>query len=167
MMSKKEMVLFTTLRKNARLRLTLLSRKANLPITTTYQRLKTNNGKLIKGYTALFDFSRLGFSTHVFLLLKCEKKDKEALREYLEKQPNVNTMFRINHGYDYMLECFFRSIKELEEFTEQIEAQCPILAKTEHYIIDTLTKEEFFSDMKKAEMLLEADDSNMLRTDSF
>ncbi len=143
MFKKKDLILTAYLRQNSRTSLTILSRKTGVPVSTIFDRLKSN--KVIVKNTALLDFTKLGYSTRATILLKARKTEKDKIREFLVKSFNVNSLYKVNNGFHFMAECVFRDIKELEDFLDLIDDRFSVRTKEVHYIIDELKKEEFLS----------------------
>ncbi len=143
MFKKKDLVLTAYLRQNSRTSLTILSRKTGVPVSTIFDRLKSNN--VITKNTALLDFTKLGYSTRATILLKARKTEKDKIREFLAKSFNVNSLYKVNNGFHFMAECVFKDIKELEDFLDLIDERFSIRTKEVHYIIDELKKEAFLS----------------------
>ena len=143
MFKKKDLILTAYLRQNSRTSLTILSRKTGVPVSTIFDRLKSNN-VIIKN-TALLDFTKLGYSTRANILLKAKKGEKDKIKEFLVKSFNVNSLYKVNNGFHFMAECIFRDIKELEDFLDLIDERFSVRTKEVHYIIDELKKEAFLS----------------------
>ena len=146
MIKQKDLLLVSCLRNNAREKLTSMSRKTNLPVSTIFDRIRNYEGNIIKKHTALLNFDELGFSARAHLLLKINKKDKETITEFLMGHLNVNSLYKINNGYDYLVECVFKTIQDLEDFLELVDEKFSIKAKEVFYIISDLKKESFMSD---------------------
>lgn len=143
MLKKKDLVLTAYLRQNARSSLTVLSRKTGVPVSTIFDRLKSNH--LILKSTALLDFGKLGYTTRANLLVKAKKNGKSVLKDFLFKSFNVNSLYKVNNGFDFMAECVFKDIRELEAFLEVLDERFAVKTKEVHYIIDELKKEAFLS----------------------
>ena len=146
MVSKKDLLVMAYLRQNSRMKLTTMSRLTRLPVSTIFDRMRYHEGGLIKGHICLLDFAKLGFHTRANIMFKVGKSDKEAMREYLHNSFNVNSIYKINNGYDFLVEVVFRNIHELEEFLESLEERFDIKSKVVHYIIDDIKREAFLSD---------------------
>lgn len=153
MIQKKDLQIISNLRANSRQTLTNMSKSTKIPISTIYDRLKANEGKLIKRHTCLLDFNRLGFTTRANVLLRVDRSNREDLKEYLEKHRNVNSLYKINNNYDFLFEAVFKQIKELEEFLEQIEDKFKIKSKQVFYIIEDVKRESFLADPQILEVL--------------
>lgn len=145
MMLEKELLLIAHLRQDCRMPLTELSKKTGIPVSTIFDNLQENR-KFMTRNVMLFDFQKVGYSTRATILLRIEKDEREKISEYLKKHYNVNTLCKINNGYDFLLECVFKSIRDMEQFTESLESKFRIKAKETHFIIDELKKEGFLSD---------------------
>ncbi len=145
-MKRQDMLVLTHLRQNARQALTKISRKTSIPVSTLHERLKHFESDYIVKYTGLLDFAKLGFNARANILVKANKDNKDALKGSLLKNPNVNSIYRINNGFDFMVEVVFRYLRDVEEFIENMEEKFKIKAKEVYYIIDDLKKEEFLAD---------------------
>jgi DNA-binding Lrp family transcriptional regulator len=154
-MKRKDLLLLAALRQNARETLTCLSKKTDIPVSTVFDRLKMHEATTIRKHTAIVDFAKLGFSTRVSIAFKVNKEDRESLRDHLLADKNINSVFKINNGYDYLAEGIFRGIKELEEFLEDTDQKFGIRNREVHYIIEDLKREDFLSDPAKIGHIIE------------
>lgn len=145
MLDKKDMLIMSYLRMNSRETLTRISKKTQLPVSTIYERLKGAKAKLILKHTALIDFAQLGFMTRAHVLIKASKSEKYQLQDYLSKHQHVNSLTKINNGYDFMVEVVFRHVQDLEGFLEALEQRYK-LKKQVHYVLSDVRKESFLSD---------------------
>lgn len=145
-MKKKDLMLLANLRANARATLTSISKKVQMPISTIFDRLKSHQDGVIKKHTTLVDFSKLGYKTRAHLTVKVNKSDREKLRSYLGKHFNVNTVYKINNGYDFLAEVIFKELKQMEDFVEELEEKFKIRGKNIFYIIEDIKRENFLSD---------------------
>ncbi|HII15236.1 MAG TPA: Lrp/AsnC family transcriptional regulator [Nanoarchaeota archaeon] len=144
-MNKREMLIISALRSNCRKSLTEMSRETKIPISTLHEKIQSYSGNLIKKHTALIDFARAGYNTRAKVLLKVEKEERQVLQDFLTSCKNVNTLLKVNNGFDFLAEMVFVHIKEMEDFMESLEHQFRILNRETFYIIDELKREEFLS----------------------
>jgi len=156
-MKRKDLLIMSCLRQNARESLTRLSRKTSIPVSTIFDRLKCDADRLIQRHTCLIDFSRLGFSTRANIALRVDRKAREGLKEHLIKHQHVNSVYKINNGFDFMVEGVFRNIKEVEEFGEQLEEKFKIKQKQVYYIIEDIARERFLASPELLEVLVPQD----------
>ncbi len=148
----KELLVLSYLRDNARMKLTTLSRKTGIPVSTIFDQMKTPSSLMTK-YTTLLDFGKLGFTARAQIIVKLAKEQREQFRLFILEHKSINSAYRINNGYDYLLEGVFHDLKELEEFLETMEEQYPLKTKQVYYIIDDLKREQFLSDPSYLEMV--------------
>lgn len=144
-MKKTDLLIISSLRQNARVKLTDMSRMTRVPVSTLFDRMKLHEGNTIQKHTALVDFSKLGYNTRANIILKVKKEDRDSIRDFLMKHSCVNSAFKINNGYDFLIEAVFKNIKEVEDFIELLEEKFKIKAKQVFYVIDDLKKEAFLS----------------------
>lgn len=145
MINKKDLKILVELRKNGRAKLTDISKNTGIPISTIYDRLQNKPSGYIKKHACLVNFDRLGFNTRAQICIKCNKNSKKELKEFLSIHQNVNSLHKINNGYDFMIEAVFRNIKDMEEFKENIEEQYSIKSSQVYYIIEDIIRENFFN----------------------
>lgn len=142
MIEKRDMMILSELRKDGRRSLTRIARKTNIPVSTLFDKLKHYKGTLVSKFTTLLNFSMLGFNTRATIVLKVDKRAREDLKRFLSNHSRVNSLYRINNGFDFMVEGLFYDVKELEYFLSELE-NYDILVSKVYYIIDDIKREAF------------------------
>jgi len=142
MLTEKDRMILGELRRNARTPLAHISRKNQIPLTTVFNKVKRFENDFIVKHTSFIDFSKLGHFLRVNFILK--SKDKKELLNHLKSSRKVNSIYKINNNYDFLVECIFRNMGELEEFSENLQ-DYSLEACDVHHIIETLKLEEFMS----------------------
>ncbi len=155
MMEDKDIVLLAHLRKNARAKLTQISKHTGIPVSTIFERLRMPLSGCVAKYTCILNNSELGFNSRATVILKVDKEQKVEIGQFLEKHQNVNSLYRINNGYDFMLDVVFRQMVHLEEFIEQLERKFRIKQKEVYFIIDEVKQEAFLADPNTAMFLFD------------
>ena len=145
MLERKDIQILSYLRNNARTSLTKMSRATHIPVSTIYDRLKLHEQGVILKHTALLDFGKLGFNARANIFLKVDKNSRDSVKEYLLKNQHVNSVYRINNGWDFMVEAIFKNINDVEDFFESIENKHHILEKQYFYVIEEIEREAFLS----------------------
>lgn len=79
-------------------------------------------------------------------MIKVDRDARDAVKEYLSKHQNINSVFKINNGFDYMFEAIFVNIKDMEDFMEALDQRFKIENKEVYYIVDDIKKEAFMAD---------------------
>ena len=160
-MKRQDLMVLASLRQNARLSLTKMSRATKVPVSTIYDKLKQYERDLIRKHTTLIDFTKLGYNTRANLLIKVDRDQRDKVQDYLKSHKNVNSIYKINNGYDYMVELVFVHIKDMEDFMESLDSQFKILDQETYYIIDDIKREEFMSNPKSTVIGLAEDNAEM------
>ncbi len=146
MINKKDLAILSHLRQDARETLTRMSRKTTIPVSTIYDRIKAQESSTIRGYTALLDFSKLGFNARCKIIVKVNREKREDVEKFLLSHQSINTLYKINNGFDFLMECIFRDIKESEEFLEALDMKFGVKTKQVYYIMDDIKREAFLAD---------------------
>ncbi len=154
MLSKKDLVIITHLRKNGRETLTSISKKSGIPISTIYEKIKRSEGGIITKNTCLVDFAKLGFNTRAKVVIQANTSGKSELLSFLMKHQNVNSVYKINNGYDFMIDGVFRNMRELEDFLELLQEKFRIKKQETYFVIDDLKREAFLSDPSILDILI-------------
>ena len=154
-MNKKDVKIIMNLRQNARDSLSEISRKTKIPISTIFDRLKLGKEKYIKKFTCLVDFNQFGFGCQVHIVVRVKKDQRKSIKEFLLRQQNTNSVYKINNGYDFLIDCIFRNVKEVEEFIDVFETKFKVYEKNIYYIIEEISKETFMNDCKHVELAMQ------------
>jgi DNA-binding Lrp family transcriptional regulator len=142
LMNASKAILLKYLREDSRMNLSEISRKTKIPVPTLMRALSSLEKGIITRYCSILDLSRLGYNLRVHFIIKIKKTDD--VKEFLMASPYVNSCYILMKDYDFYVECFFRSLKEMSEFKDLIHAFQPA-ALEETFIIEDL-KREMFSD---------------------
>lgn len=141
--------LLTFLREDGRTTLTTLSRKTHIPVSTIFEQLKRYKGTVIKKFTALLDFQTLGMPIWSTTNIKVKRTQRDACIQYLLSLPQVNSLYKINNGYDLMVEAVFPTVHDSEEFVEELETKFSVLNRQTFFIINEFKREGFLMPLEK------------------
>ena len=155
MLEERDIVLLSHLRRNARAKLTHISKQADIPVSTIFERLRNPLSSYLSKYTWLLNNSEIGFNSRATMILKVDKEQKNEIGQFLEKHQNVNSLYRINNGYDFLVDIIFRQMVYLEEFIEQLERKFRIKQREVYFIIDEIKQESFLADPQTAKLLFD------------
>ena len=155
MINRKDLVIITHLRENCRKTLTEMSKHSRIPISTIYEKLKRNQEGIIRKHTCLVDFTKLGFNTRAKIVLQANINHRQGLLEFLLKHHNINSVYKINNGYDYLIEGIFRNMRDLEDFLETLQIKFKVKKQETYFIIDDLKREAFMSDPNTLNLVLD------------
>lgn len=145
MLNNKDLMFIGCLRDNARETLTKISKKTKIPISTLYDRLKMHEKTFITKHTTLIDFAKLGFATKASVMIKSSRETREKLQKHLQVRNEVNSLYKINNGYDFLIEVITKHVKDLEDFLDELEEKFNVTDKQVFYIIEDIKRENFLS----------------------
>jgi len=151
MIRKKDYEIISSLRNNARESLVKIAKDIGKPPSTIYDRVRANS-KVVKKFTAILDFAKVGFGAHILFAIKVEWDFKNKLYDLLIDHPNVNALYQIS-GYDYMVEGLFRNLMDVEDFLSQIEQNFQILQLNKFTILKELKRESILTKPEHFEIL--------------
>ncbi len=143
MLKKNDLLFLAHLRQDSRQTLTKISRKTNMPISTLYDKLKQLEKKFIQKHTSLVDFTKFGFNFRIKLILAVNKEQRKQLKAFLKEHASVNNLFKINNGYDFLVEAVFKNVNDQEDFLELIDEKFDIHEKQMFHVIEDLKRETF------------------------
>ena len=155
MIEKDNAVLLAHLRKNARIKLTAISRETDIPVSTIFEKINGPLRGYVQRYTCLLNNNEIGFNSRATIILKVDKEQKTEIGQHLERHQNVNSLYKINNGYDFLLDVIFKQMMDLEEFIEQLERKFRIKHKEVYFIISEVKQESFLSDPEAVKLVLE------------
>ncbi len=142
---KKDIKILSYLRKNSRERLTKISKKTGVPVSTIFDRMRMHYSGLIQKYTTLINFQVLGFNSKACIILKIDRDQRENLKEFISQSQCINSAYKINNGYDFFIEVISKNMRELEDFVEQLEEKFIIREKHVFYIVEDIKREDFLT----------------------
>jgi DNA-binding Lrp family transcriptional regulator len=145
MFSQKDAEILTHIRNNARKKVTKIAKDTNIPVTTIYDKLRAHEKKFIKKHTALLDFSKLGMHAKSHISIAVEREDKDALQKFLMQNPNVNSLCKINFGFDFMAEVIFKDFLGVENFISNLERDYKTIKVQNFTVIEELKREDFLT----------------------
>ena len=131
------------LRIDARLKLTSLSKLTKVPVSTLFGWLNEFNDTIIKKRTVLVNFGFFGYATKAHVFVAVTRDEKDLLQQFLYCERSVNNLYRINNGWDFIVETVHKDIRELDGFLEKMSSQFKILKQEIHYLIDDVKREGF------------------------
>lgn len=142
-MHSKDLKILFQLRQDARMSLTKMSRKTGIPVSTIFDRIKSND--YIVKHTTLIDFDKLGYFTRVNIFFKVDRLSRDIMTEFLIKHPSINTVFRLSNDYDFLVEGVFKKVPEINDFLEDLENRFQIEKKDCYFIAKDLKREAFLT----------------------
>ena len=151
-MEKNEFLILSQLRQNARKNLTKISRTTGIPVSTIFDKLKVYEKNIINKHTSLLNYSKLGYDVWVKLILKVKSQEMDNIENFLMKSDKVNSFYRINNGFDFMVEAIFKGVRDYYIFSEKLN-QFGIKKKNEFFVLQDMKREAFLDDLNIMEQI--------------
>ncbi len=143
MVTRKEMLILSQLRRNARQPLIKISNKIGVPISTIYDRIKSCEGNVIKKYATIVDFPKIGFNIRKKILVKV--KNPNEFQRFASENPHVNSIYKLSSEFDFLLDCIFMYMNDHDNFNTQMD-QAGVLKRMEFFVTEAPKQESFMVD---------------------
>lgn len=144
--NQRDLLILSHLRQDARMKFTKMSRATRIPVSTLFGKIRGYQvNSIVSKNASLVDFSKLGYQARALVMFSAHKNERAKLEQVLNKNRNVNSLFKVNNGWDFTAEIVFPGIREVEEFIEEVEEQVRLKAKQVFYMVQELKREAFLS----------------------
>lgn len=109
---------------NARINLTDLASKAHLSASATAERVrKLENDGIINRYTAIINYSRLGYDVTAYMdVILDDPSYKANIISFAEQNPDIIECDYVAGDYDFLLKINTRSTRTLEQLLTSVRA---------------------------------------------
>lgn len=141
---KRDIALLQALRINSRLSLTQMSKKTKIPISTLFDKLKIHEKNLIQKHTSIINFSQLGYDARVQFLIRAPHAIKERLKAHLFSLREINNVFGITNGFDFLAEGIFEKVTDAHKFKSMLERDFSEIECHTHFVVEEIKREGFF-----------------------
>ncbi|EHP68744.1 MAG: Lrp/AsnC family transcriptional regulator [Metallosphaera yellowstonensis] len=113
--------LLIELLRDSRVSLRRLSEEMNVSPATLHNRLtKLVQEGVIKGFTALVDYTKLGYSLSAIIMVKVNGKYLVEFEREIANTDNIVAVYDVVGEYDVVLIAKFRSVEDLDVFLKQL-----------------------------------------------
>ena len=130
------------LQENCRISIREVARRLSLSPATVYNRmLRLMKNGVIKGFTPIIDYARVGIPITAIVLASVDGKHIIDFEKYAAKEEKVIAVYDITGDFDVALICKFRSIGELDRFIKKL-LQLPYVKRTVTSIALNVVKED-------------------------
>jgi DNA-binding Lrp family transcriptional regulator len=143
-MKKNDILLLHHIRKNARTTMSDVHRQTKISIGHLFKRLDLLEKDVISRYSSLMDFSKLNYPIRVMFTLKMHK-DTSSLYSLTKNSPNLNSFYNTNEGTDFIIDAYFKNMKELLDFKNSL-VESGAQDVRSHHVLEHLKAESFLAD---------------------
>ncbi|MBO1436491.1 Lrp/AsnC family transcriptional regulator [Meiothermus sp. CFH 77666] len=108
------------LQQNARMPFSEIGRQVGLSAPAVAERVRRmEEAGIIRGYQAVVDPGKLGYSLEVFIRAEVSHSNHDAAIRYISELPNVLEFWNLTGRDGYQIRAVFRSVQELEQMLNQ------------------------------------------------
>ncbi len=134
--------LLIELLRDARTSLRRLSEEMNVSPATLHNRLtRLVQEGLIKGFTALVDYTKLGYSLSAVIMAKVDGKHLVEFEKEIANTDNVVAVYDVVGEYDVVIIAKFKNVEDLDSFLKQL-LKNPKVERTYTSIVLNVVKED-------------------------
>jgi DNA-binding Lrp family transcriptional regulator len=139
---KTDIEILRVLEKNSRLSLRKIAKKVGVSVATVMHRLnRLEKEGVIKGYSALLDYDKLGYELQALISVDVSKGKLFEVEKKIATDPSVHAVYDITGHFDVVVVARFKSRKSLDNFIKKIQTY-DFVEKTETAIVLNTIKEE-------------------------
>ena len=104
---------------NARCTYKKMAEEAGVSEATVKNRIeKLQNEGIIKKFTVIMDYHKLGRAIKAFIGLKVQPAKLSEIVKVVEKNPDVHVLYRTSGDVDLLIEVIFEQMEDLNKFLE-------------------------------------------------
>ncbi|MCY0859030.1 MAG: Lrp/AsnC family transcriptional regulator [Sulfolobaceae archaeon] len=134
--------LLTELLRDARSSLRRLAEEINVSPATLHNRLnRLVQEGIIKGFTSLIDYSKLGYNLTSIIMVKVDGKRIVEFEKEISSIENVIAVYDVVGEYDVILIAKFRNVEDLDNFIKNL-LKNPKVERTYTSIVLNTVKED-------------------------
>ncbi|MGB7970065.1 MAG: Lrp/AsnC family transcriptional regulator [Methanobacterium sp.] len=101
--------------KNSRISLSQMSKEIDVPDATISNRLKKLENEVIKRYTVILDWQKIGLDITTIIIIQTESELHESVKEELSKLDEVSEVYSVSGEYDILIKVWVSNIEELNK----------------------------------------------------
>ncbi len=101
--------------KNSRITISQMSKEIDVPDATISNRLKKLEDDVIKRYTMIIDWHKIGLNITAIIIIQTESEKHEFVKEELSKLEEVSEVYSVSGEYDILIKVWVPGIKELNQ----------------------------------------------------
>lgn len=101
--------------KNSRITISQMSKEIDIPDATISNRLKKLEDDVIKRYTMILDWQKIGLDITAIIIIQTESEKHESVKEELSKLEEVSEVYSVSGEYDILIKVWVSGIEELNQ----------------------------------------------------
>jgi Lrp/AsnC family transcriptional regulator for asnA, asnC and gidA len=110
-----DLAILRSLIKNSRITISQMSKEIDVPDATISNRLKKLETDVIKRYTMIPNWKKLGLDITVIIIIQTESEKHESVKEELSKLEEASEVYSVSGEYDILIKVWVPGIEELNQ----------------------------------------------------
>ncbi len=101
--------------KNSRITISQMSKEIDIPDATISNRLKKLENDVIKRYTLIPDWQKIGMEITSIIIIQTESERHELVKEELSRLKELSEVYSVSGEYDILIKVWVKSIEDLNQ----------------------------------------------------
>ena len=110
-----DLAILRSLIKNSRITISQMSKEIDIPDATISNRLKKLEKNVIKRFTLIPDWQKIGLEITSIIIIQTESEKHELVKEELSKLNEVSEVYSVSGEYDILIKVWVKSIEDLNQ----------------------------------------------------
>lgn len=110
-----DLAILRSLIKNSRITISQMSKEIDIPDATISNRLKKLEKTVIKRYTLIPDWQKIGLEITSIIIIQTESERHELVKEELSRLKKVSEVYSVSGEYDILIKVWVKSIEDLNQ----------------------------------------------------
>jgi Lrp/AsnC family transcriptional regulator for asnA, asnC and gidA len=110
-----DLAILRSLIENSRITISQMSKEIDVPDATISNRLKKLETDVIKRYTMIPDWKKLGLDITAIIIIQTESEKHESVKEELSRLEEASEVYSVSGEYDILIKVWVPGIDELNQ----------------------------------------------------
>ena len=110
-----DLAILRSLIKNSRITISQMSKEIDIPDATISNRLKKLEKSVIKRYTLIPDWQKIGLEITSIIIIQTESEKHELVKVELSRLKEVSEVYSVSGEYDILIKVWVKSIEDLNQ----------------------------------------------------
>jgi len=110
-----DLAILRSLIENSRITISQMSKEIDIPDATISNRLKKLENNVIKRYTLIPDWQKIGLEITSIIIIQTESEKHEFVKEELSRLKEVSEVYSVSGEYDILIKVWVKSIEDLNQ----------------------------------------------------
>lgn len=110
-----DLAILRSLIENSRITISQMSKEIDVPDATISNRLKKLEIDVVKRYTMIPDWKKLGLDITAIIIIQTESEKHESVKEELSRLEEASEVYSVSGEYDILIKVWVPGIEELNQ----------------------------------------------------